>query len=142
MSSISNLMCTASVIMLVVSAISVFFPENKYRKHLIFMTKIIVISAVLSLFCNADITFDADFSEESQISENILADKVHDTIKKDIEEYTETLFDTDCKVEITDDEIIVYISGTESENVKQKIYEKFGISCKVINSGDQFESIT
>ena len=136
MSSISNLLCTASVIMLVVSAISVFFPENKYRKHLIFMTKIIVISTVLSLFCNADITIDADFSEESQISENILADKVHDTIKKDIEEYTETLFDTDCKVEITDDEIIVYISGTESENVKQRIYEKFGISCKVINNGD------
>ena len=59
-----------------------------------------------------------------------------DAIKKDIEEYTETLFDTDCKVEITDDEIIVYLSGADTEIVKQKIYEKFGISCKVINNGD------
>lgn len=142
MSKLSDLLCTASVIMLVISAISIFFPGNKYRKYLVFITKIIVICTVLSALINTDISFDVDLSAQSQTSGNVLADKVHNTIKKDIKEYTETLFDTDCEVEITDDDVIVYISDVNTDNVKQKIYEKFGISCKVINNGEQSESIT
>ena len=38
------------VVILIVSAVTVIFPENKYKNHLILMTKIIVVVVIITAF--------------------------------------------------------------------------------------------
>ena len=58
---------------------------------------------------------------------------VNDKIKTDINEYVETVYDTTCETEINNSEIILYISQGDENQIKNAVYQKFGLECRVKN---------
>ena len=122
------------VVILIVSAVTVIFPENKYKNHLMLMTKIIVVVAIITAFIKSDINFDFAAKFDQSVGDYGVISSVHDEIKNNIKEYVEAAFDTKCNIEITEEELIIYVSSGDETKINESVKRKFGIDCKVIKN--------
>ena len=122
------------VVILIVSAVTVIFPENKYKNHLMLMTKIIVVVAIITAFIKSDINFDFAAKFDQSVGDYGVISSVHNEIKKDVKEYVEAAFDTKCNIEITDEELIIYVSSGDETKISESVKRKFGVDCKVIKN--------
>ena len=122
------------VVILIVSAVTVIFPENKYKNHLMLMTKIIVVVAIITAFIKSDINFDFAAKFDQSVGDYGVISSVHNEIKKDVKEYVEAAFDTKCNIEITEEELIIYVSSGDETKINESVKRKFGIDCKVIKN--------
>ena len=120
------------VVILIVSAVTVIFPENKYKNHLMLMTKIIVVVAIITAFIKSDINFDFAAKFDQSVGDYGVISSVHNEIKNNIKEYVEAAFDTKCNIEITEEELIIYVSSGDETKINESVKRKFGIDCKVI----------
>ena len=120
------------VVILIVSAVTVIFPENKYKNHLMLMTKIIVVVAIITAFIKSDINFDFAAKFDQSVGDYGVISSVHDEIKNNIKEYVEAAFDTKCNIEINETELIIYVSSGDETKIGESVKRKFGIDCKVI----------
>ena len=122
------------VVILIVSAITVIFPENKYKNHLMLMTKIIVVVAIITAFIKSDVNFDFAAKFDQSVGDYGVISSVHNEIKKDVKEYVEAAFDTKCNIEITEEELIIYVSSGDETKISESVKRKFGIDCRVIKN--------
>ena len=122
------------VVILIVSAVTVIFPENKYKNHLMLMTKIIVVVAIITAFIKSDINFDFAAKFDQSVGDYGVISSVHNEIKKDVKEYVEAAFDTKCNIEINDEELIIYVSSGDETKISESVKRKFGVDCKVIKN--------
>ena len=122
------------VVILIVSAVTIIFPENKYKNHLMLMTKIIVVVAIITAFIKSDINFDFAAKFDQSVGDYGVISSVHNEIKKDVKEYVEAAFDTKCNIEITEEELIIYVSSGDETKISESVKRKFGIDCKVIKN--------
>lgn len=122
------------VVILIVSAVTVIFPENKYKNHLMLMTKIIVVVAIITAFIKSDINFDFAAKFDQSVGDYGVISSVHNEIKNNIKEYVEAAFDTKCNIEITEEELIIYVSSGDETKINESVKRKFGIDCKVIKN--------
>ena len=122
------------VVILIVSAVTVIFPENKYKNHLMLMTKIIVVVAIITAFIKSDINFDFAAKFDQSVGDYGVISSVHNEIKNNIKEYVEVAFDTKCNIEITEEELIIYVSSGDETKINESVKRKFGIDCKVIKN--------
>ena len=122
------------VVILIVSAVTVIFPENKYKNHLMLMTKIIVVVAIITAFIKSDINFDFAAKFDQSVGDYGVISSVHNEIKKDVKEYVEAAFDTKCNIEITEEELIIYVSSGDETKISESVKRKFGIDCRVIKN--------
>ena len=122
------------VVILIVSAVTIIFPENKYKNHLMLMTKIIVVVAIITAFIKSDINFDFAAKFDQSVGDYGVISSVHNEIKKDVKEYVEAAFDTKCNIEITEEELIIYVSSGDETKINESVKRKFGIDCKVIKN--------
>ena len=122
------------VVILIVSAVTVIFPENKYKNHLILMTKIIVVVVIITAFTKSDINFDFYADYDQSVGDYGVISSVHDEIKNDIKEYVEAAFDTKCNIEITETELIIYVSSGDETQISKSVKQNFGIDRKVIKN--------
>lgn len=122
------------VVILIVSAVTVIFPENKYKNHLMLMTKIIVVVAIITAFIKSDVNFDFAAKFDQSVGDYGVISSVHNEIKKDVKEYVEAAFDTKCNIEITEEELIIYVSSGDETKISESVKRKFGIDCRVIKN--------
>lgn len=122
------------IVVLITAAVTIIFPENKYKNHLMLMTKIIVVVAIITAFIKSDINFDFAAKFDQSVGDYGVISSVHNEIKKDIKEYVEAAFDTKCNIEITEEELIIYVSSGDETKISESVKRKFGIDCKVIKN--------
>ena len=122
------------VVILIVSAVTVIFPENKYKNHLMLMTKIIVVVSIITAFVKSEMNFDFSAKYDQSVGDYGVISSVHNEIKKDVKEYVEAAFDTKCNIEITEEELIIYVSSGDETKINESVKRKFGIDCKVIKN--------
>ena len=120
------------IVVLITAAVTIIFPENKYKNHLMLMTKIIVVVAIITAFIKSDINFDFAAKFDQSVGDYGVISSVHNEIKKDVKEYVEAAFDTKCNIEITEEELIIYVSSGDETKISESVKRKFGIDCKVI----------
>ncbi len=134
MNGLNSSLFAASAITVVISAFTVIFPENKYKKHLLLITKIIIIYAVISVFIKSKPIFKSDFDyTDYGYTGSFTTDNLFfSTIENDIKNYVESAFDTNCEVKITESELMITVSSDKTDRIKQAVYEKFGIDCRVV----------
>lgn len=132
MNSINASLISISIVSTVIAVISICFPNNKYRCLLITLSKIIIVSIIILSLTSID--FNLNFNNtEITVNESLFNDMVNDKIKTDINEYVETVYDTTCETEINNSEIILYISQGDENQIKNAVYQKFGLECRVKN---------
>lgn len=122
------------IVVLITAAVTVIFPENKYKNHLMLMTKIIVVVAIITAFIKSDINFDFAAKFDQSVGDYGVISSVHNEIKNNIKEYVEAAFDTKCNIEITEEELIIYVSSGDETKINESVKRKFGIDCKVIKN--------
>ena len=122
------------IVVLITAAVTVIFPENKYKNHLMLMTKIIVVVAIITAFIKSDVNFDFAAKFDQSVGDYGVISSVHNEIKKDVKEYVEAAFDTKCNIEITEEELIIYVSSGDETKISESVKRKFGIDCKVIKN--------
>lgn len=122
------------IVVLITAAVTIIFPENKYKNHLMLMTKIIVVVAIITAFIKSDINFDFAAKFDQSVGDYGVISSVHNEIKKDVKEYVEAAFDTKCNIEITEEELIIYVSSGDETKISESVKRKFGIDCRVIKN--------
>ena len=122
------------IVVLITAAVTIIFPENKYKNHLMLMTKIIVVVAIITAFIKSDINFDFAAKFDQSVGDYGVISSVHNEIKNNIKEYVEAAFDTKCNIEITEEELIIYVSSGDETKISESVKRKFGIDCKVIKN--------
>lgn len=122
------------IVVLITAAVTIIFPENKYKNHLMLMTKIIVVVAIITAFIKSDINFDFAAKFDQSVGDYGVISSVHNEIKNNIKEYVEAAFDTKCNIEITEEELIIYVSSGDETKINESVKRKFGIDCKVIKN--------
>ena len=132
MNSINASLISISIVSTVIAVISICFPNNKYRCLLITLSKIIIVSIIILSLTSIDFNFNFN-NTEIKVNESLFNDMVNDKIKTDINEYVETVYDTTCETEINNSEIILYISQGDENQIKNAVYQKFGLECRVKN---------
>ncbi|MBQ2001459.1 MAG: hypothetical protein II241_06725 [Clostridia bacterium] len=120
------------IVVLITADVTIIFPENKYKNHLMLMTKIIVVVAIITAFIKSDINFDFAAKFDQSVGDYGVISSVHNEIKNNIKEYVESAFDTKCNIEITEEELIIYVSSGDETKINESVKRKFGIDCKVI----------
>lgn len=122
---------SVSVVSVFISVLSLCFPNNKYRSYLLMMSKIIIVLLIIVSFSSVNLNFD--FNRNAVVSNNNLFENmVNDAVKKDIDMYIETVYDTKCDTQITDSEVILSITNGNANQIKNSVFDKFGIECRVI----------
>ncbi|GEM_PF-4679898 len=144
MNGLTQSLCMIAIAMLLVSLVTIIFPENKYRKYLMFMTKVIIVIVTITVFVknSSDFEFSTDQQNNSYSTEYDAQNQLFGIIKDDIKEYIEASFNTNCIVNINESETIIYISTGNEASIKNAVFEKFGIDSKVIKDEKQFETAT
>ena len=122
------------IVVLITAAVTIIFPENKYKNHLMLMTKIIVVVAIITAFIKSDVNFDFAAKFDQSVGDYGVISSVHNEIKKDVKEYVEAAFDTKCNIEITEEELIIYVSSGDETKISESVKRKFGIDCRVIKN--------
>ena len=122
------------IVVLITADVTIIFPENKYKNHLMLMTKIIVVVAIITAFIKSDINFDFAAKFDQSVGDYGVISSVHNEIKNNIKEYVEAAFDTKCNIEITEEELIIYVSSGDETKINESVKRKFGIDCKVIKN--------
>ena len=122
------------IVVLITAAVTIIFPENKYKNHLMLMTKIIVVVAIITAFIKSDINFDFAAKFDQSVGDYGVISSVHNEIKNNIKEYVEAAFDTKCNIEINETELIIYVSSGDETKINESVKRKFGIDCKVIKN--------
>ncbi len=133
MNSVNSALTSITIVILLVSILSIVFPSNKYRKHLFLISKIIIVTIIIGLVTSADIDLDFEFNN-AQSDASVFADTVLNEIENDINEYIETVYDTECNAQIFENELVVTITRGDINSIKRSIFEKFGINCRVIKN--------
>lgn len=122
---------SVSIVSVFISVLSLCFPNNKYRSYLLMMSKIIIVLLIIVSLSSVNLNFD--FSRNAVVSNNNLFENmVNDAVKKDIDMYIETVYDTKCDTQITDSEVILSITNGNANQIKNSVFDKFGIECRVI----------
>ena len=122
---------SVSVVSVFISVLSLCFPNNKYRSYLLMMSKIIIVLLIIVSFSSVNLNFD--FNRNAVVSNNNLFENmVNDAVNKDIDMYIESVYDTKCDTQITDSEVILSITNGNANQIKNSIFDKFGIECRVI----------
>ena len=122
---------SVSVVSVFISVLSLCFPNNKYRSYLLMMSKIIIVLLIIVSLSSVNLNFD--FNRNSVVSNNNLFENmVNDAVKKDIDMYIESVYDTKCDTQITDSEVILSITNGNANQIKNSVFDKFGIECRVI----------
>ena len=85
-------------------------------------------------FIKSDINFDFAAKFDQSVGDYGVISSVHNEIKKDVKEYVEAAFDTKCNIEITEEELIIYVSSGDETKISESVKRKFGIDCKVIKN--------
>ena len=127
----NSVLVSISVVSVFISVLSLCFPDNKYRPHLIMMSKIIIVSIIVASIMNIEFDFEFNSNEiatESSVFNQILSDR----ISNDIDSYIESVYDTNCRTQISDSEVILSVTNGDVNIIRDAVYEKFGIKCKVI----------
>ena len=122
------------IVVLITAAVTIIFPENKYKNHLMLMTKIIVVVSIITAFVKSEMNFDFSAKYDQSVDDYGVISSVHDEIKNNIKEYVEAAFDTKCNIEITEEELIIYVSSGDETKINESVKRKFGIDCKVIKN--------
>ena len=92
---------SVSVVSVFISVLSLCFPNNKYRSYLLMMLKIIIVLLIIVSLSSVNLNFD--FNRNSVVSNNnFFENMVNDAVKKDIDMYIESVYDTKCDTQITD----------------------------------------
>lgn len=127
----NSVLVSISVVSVFISVLSLCFPDNKYRPHLIMMSKIIIVSIIIASIMN--IEFDFEFiSNEIATESSVFNQMLSDRISNDIDSYIESVYDTHCRTQISDSEVILSVTNGDVNIIRDAVYEKFGIKCKVI----------
>ena len=122
---------SVSVVSVFISVLSLCFPNNKYRSYLLMMSKIIIV--LLIIVSPSSVNLNFDFNRNAIVSNNNLFENmVNDAVKKDIDMYIESVYDTKCDTQITDSEVILSITNGNANQIKNSVFDKFGIECRVI----------
>lgn len=122
---------SVSVVSVFISVLSLCFPNNKYRSYLLMMSKIIIVLLIIVSFSSVNLNFD--FNRNAVVSNNNLFENmVNYAVKKDIDMYIESVYDTKCDTQITDSEVILSITNGNANQIKNSVFDKFGIECRVI----------
>lgn len=122
---------SVSVVSVFISVLSLCFPNNKYRSYLLMMSKIIIVLLIIVSLSSVNLNFD--FNRNAVVSNNNLFENmVNDAVKKDIDMYIESVYDTKCDTQITDSEVILSITNGNANQIKNSVFDKFGIECRVI----------
>ena len=122
---------SVSVVSVFISVLSLCFPNNKYRSYLLMMSKIIIVLLIIVSLSSVNLNFD--FNRNAVVSNNNLFENtVNDAVKKDIDMYIESVYDTKCDTKITDSEVILSITNGNANQIKNSVFDKFGIECRVI----------
>ena len=127
----NSVLVSISVVSVFISVLSLCFPDNKYRPHLIMMSKIIIVSIIVASIMNIEFDFEFNSNEiatESSVFNQMLSDR----ISNDIDSYIESVYDTNCRTQISDSEVILSVTNGDVNIIRDAVYEKFGIKCKVI----------
>ena len=90
------------IVVLITAAVTIIFPENKYKNHLMLMTKIIVVVSIITAFVKSEMNFDFSAKYDQSVGDYGVISSVHDEIKNNIKEYVEAAFDTKCNIEINE----------------------------------------
>ncbi|MEE1128277.1 MAG: hypothetical protein UHZ05_08565 [Acutalibacteraceae bacterium] len=122
------------IVVLITAAVTIIFPENKYKNHLMLMTKIIVVVAIITAFIKSDVNFDFAAKFDQSVGDYGVISSVHNEIKNNIKEYVEAALDTKCNIEINETELIIYVSSGDETKINESVKRKFGIDCKVIKN--------
>ncbi|MEE1127875.1 MAG: hypothetical protein UHZ05_06510 [Acutalibacteraceae bacterium] len=122
------------IVVLITAAVTIIFPENKYKNHLMLMTKIIVVVSIITAFVKSEMNFDFSAKYDQSVGDYGVISSVHDEIKNNIKEYVEAAFDTKCNIEINETELIIYVSSGDETKIGESVKRKFGIDCKVIKN--------
>ena len=122
---------SVSVVSVFISVLSLCFPNNKYRSYLLMMLKIIIVLLIIVSLSSVNLNFE--FNRNSVVSNNnFFENMVNDAVKKDIDMYIESVYDTKCDTQITDSEVILSITNGNANQIKNSVFDKFGIECRVI----------
>lgn len=131
MMDLNSALVSISVVSVFISVLSLCFPDNKYRPHLIMMSKIIIVSIIIASIMNIEFDFEFNSNEiatESSVFNQMLGDR----ISNDIDSYIESVYDTNCRTQISDSEVILSVTNGDTNTIRDAVYDKFGIKCKVI----------
>lgn len=122
---------SVSIVSVFISVLSLCFPNNKYRSYLLMMSKIIIVLLIIVSLSSVNLNFD--FNRNAVVSNNNLFENmVNDAVKKDIDMYIESVYDTKCDTQITESEVILSITNGNANQIKNSVFDKFGIECRVI----------
>ena len=95
------------------------------------MSKIIIVLLIIVSLSSVNLNFD--FNRNAVVSNNNLFENmVNYAVKKDIDMYIESVYDTKCDTQITDSEVILSITNGNANQIKNSVFDKFGIECRVI----------
>ena len=131
MKDIGSALVSVSVVSVFISVLSLCFPNNKYRSYLIMLSKIIIILLITISLTSVELNFDFNKSD-IVVNNNVYENMINETVKKDIDTYIESVYDTKCDTEITDSEVILSITNGNANQIKNSVFDKFGIECRVI----------
>ncbi|MBQ2815401.1 MAG: hypothetical protein IJE65_01870 [Clostridia bacterium] len=131
MKDIGSALVSVSVVSVFISVLSLCFPNNKYRSYLIMLSKIIIILLITISLTSVELNFDFNKCD-IVVNNNVYENMINETVKKDIDTYIESVYDTKCDTEITDSEVILSITNGNANQIKNSVFDKFGIECRVI----------
>lgn len=131
MRDLSSDLASVSVVSVFVSVLSLCFPNNIYKPHLLMLSRIIIVSIFVCSLTSIKFDFDLD-NEQITTDHSVFNEMINERICGDIDSYIESVFDTDCSTEIVNSEVTLSVTNGNIGQITDAVYNKFGIKCRVI----------
>lgn len=131
MRDLSSVLASVSVVSVFVSVLSLCFPNNIYKPHLLMLSRIIIVSIFVCSLTSIKFDFDLD-NEQITTDHSVFNEMINERICGDIDSYIESVFDTDCSTEIVNSEVTLSVTNGNIGQITDAVYNKFGIKCRVI----------